>query len=188
MMEEHGWMTATSPDKTLLRDIQANPWPGAYIHHIAGTRTVRRYEDFPLQHAVFEACFGEEPRREDWERAGLSHDKEAQRELFREDNPAKDRIVRCGMHVIRSCSFHLNNQAATDTPAFCGELLCSMVAECFHYQVDNVGGDGNSSTYRFGGSNQKSSSNEQSLFQKSSDPLGMHSCHDKEAILKSVPN
>ena len=41
-----------------------------------------------------------------------------------------------------------------------------MVADCFHYQVDIVGGDDNSSIYRFGGSNQKSSSNEQSLFQE----------------------
>ena len=70
------------------------------------------------------------------------------------------------MHVIRICSFHLNNQAATDSPALCGELLCSMVADRFHYQVDIVGGDGNSSTYRFGGSRQKSFSNEQSLFRE----------------------
>ena len=39
-----------------------------------------------------------------------------------------------------------------------------MIADCFHYQVDIMGGDGSSSTYRFGGSKQQSSSNEQSLF------------------------
>ena len=38
---------------------------------------------------------------EDWEKAGLSQDKAAQRELLREDNPAKDNLVRRGMHVIR---------------------------------------------------------------------------------------
>ena len=81
-----------------------------------------------------------------------------QRELLREDNPAKDKIIRSGMHVVRICSFHFNNQAATVSPALCGQLLSSMVADCFHYQVDIVGGDGNASIYRFGGSNQKSSS------------------------------
>ena len=158
--------TATSPDKTLLCGIRANPWPGAYIRDIAGTCTVRGHKETPLSYAIFEACFGNEPRREDWERAGLSHYKEAQRELLREDNPAKDKIIRSGMHVIRTRSFHLNNQAGTDSPAWCGELLSSRVADCFHYQVDIVGGAGNASTYRFGGSNQKSSSNEQSLFQE----------------------
>ena len=59
-----------------------------------------------------------------------------------------------------------NSHTAMTAPALCGELLSSMVADCFHYQVDIIGGDGNSSTYRFGGSNQKSSSNEQSLFQE----------------------
>ena len=129
-------------------------------------RAVHRYKKSPLSYAIFEACFGEEPRREDWERAGLSHDKEAQRELPREDNPAKDKIVRCGMHVVRLCSFHLNNVAAADSPALCGELLSSMIADCFPYQVDVTGGDGNSCTYRVGGSKQQSSSNEQSLFQE----------------------
>ena len=68
VLEEHGWMTATatSPDKTLLRGIRANPWPCGYIHHIAGARTVRRYKETPLQYAIFEACFGDEPRRKDW--------------------------------------------------------------------------------------------------------------------------
>ena len=59
-MEEHGLLTATSPDKTLLCGIRANPWPGAYTHHIAGARTVRRYKETPLQYAIFEACFGDE--------------------------------------------------------------------------------------------------------------------------------
>ena len=44
--------------------------------------------------------------------------------------------------------------------------MSSMVADRFHYQVDVIGGDGNSAAYRFGGSNQNSSSNEQSLFQE----------------------
>ena len=51
VMEQHGWMTA-SPDKTLLRGIRANPWPGAYIHHFAGTRAIRRYKETPLQYAT----------------------------------------------------------------------------------------------------------------------------------------
>ena len=68
--EEHGWLTATSPDKTLLCGIHANPWPGAYIRDIAGTCAVNRYKETPLAYAIFEACFGDEPRREDWERAG----------------------------------------------------------------------------------------------------------------------
>ena len=41
-----------------------------------------------------------------------------------------------------------------------------MVADCFHYKVDIVGGAGNASTYRYAGSSQKSSSNEQSLIQE----------------------
>ena len=119
-MEQHGWMTATSPDGTLLCDIRANPWSVAYIHHIAGTRAINKYKEAPLQSAIFEACFGDEPRREDWERAGLSNDKEAQRELLREDNPDKDKNVRSGTHVIRNWSFHLNNVAAAESPALCG--------------------------------------------------------------------
>ena len=159
-MEEHGWLTATSPDKTLLCGIGANPWPGAYVRHIAGTHTVKRLKESPLAYAFFEACFGDEPRREDWERAGLFNDKEAQRDLLREDNPAKDKIIRSGLHVIRICSFHPNSQVTMDNPALCGELLSSMVADCCHYQVDVIGGDENSATYRFAGSSQKSSFNE----------------------------
>ena len=136
------------------------------MHHIAGTRTIKRAKETPLTYAIFECCFGDEPSREEWERAGLSNDKVAQRDLLREDNPSKDKIKRAGLHVIRTCSFHLDSHTAMAAPALCGELLSSMVADCFHYQVDIIGGDGNSSTYRFGGSNQKSSSNEQSLFQE----------------------
>ena len=166
VLEERGWMIATSPDKTLLRGIRANPWPGSYVRRLAGARTVKRAKETLLTYAIFEACFGDEPRREDWERAGLSNDKEAQRDLLREDNPAKEKINRSGLRVIRTCSFHLDSSTAMSAPALCGELLSSMVADCFHYQVDVIGGDGNSSAYRFGGSNQKSSSNEQSLFQE----------------------
>ena len=115
----------------------------------------------------------------------IGREQAAQRELLHEDNPAKDKIIRCGMHVVRVCSVHLNHHAATASPGLCGELLSSMVADCFHYQVDSIGGDGNASTYRFGGSNQKSSSNEQSLFGiEVETPL----CHAKETILQSVPN
>ena len=96
----------------------------------------------------------------------MSNDKVAQRDLLREDNPNKDKINRAGLHVI----FHLDSSYAMNSPALCGELLSSVVADCFHYQVDVIGGDGNSSAYRFGGSNQRSSSNEQSLFQESSNP------------------
>ena len=156
VLEERGWMIATSPDRTLLCGIRANPWPGLYVRHIAGARTVKRAKETPLTYAIFEACFGDEPWREEWETAGLSNDKVAQRDLLREDNPAKDKISRSGLRVIRTCS----------TLLWCGELLCSMVADCFHYQVDIIGGDGNSSAYRLGGSNQKSSSNEQSLSQE----------------------
>ena len=56
--------------------------------------------------------------------------------------------------------------AMMDSPALCGELPSSMVADGFHYQMDVIGGDGNSFAYRFGGRNQKSSSNELSLFQE----------------------
>ena len=136
------------------------------MRHIAGTRTIKRAKGTPLTHAIFEACFGDEPQREEWERAGLSNDKVAQRDLLREDNPNKDKINRAGLHVIRTHSFHLDSSYAMNSPALCGELLSSMVAACFHYQVDVIGGDGKSSAYRFGGSNQKSSSNEQSLFQE----------------------
>ena len=136
------------------------------MRHIAGARTVRRAKETPLTYAIFEACFGDEPRREEWERAGLSNDKVAQRDLLREDNPAKDKISRSGLRVIRAGSFHLDSHTAMAAPALCGELLSSMVADCFHYQMDIIGGDGNSFAYRFGGSNQKSSSNEQSLFQE----------------------
>ena len=73
-------MIATSPDRTLLCGIRANPWPGSYV----------RAKETPLTDAIFEACFGDEPRREEWERAGLSNDKVAQRDLLQEDNPAKD--------------------------------------------------------------------------------------------------
>ena len=93
VLEERGWMIATSPDRTLLCAARANPWPGSYIHHIAGARTIKRHKETPLSNAIFEACFGDEPRREEWERAGWSSDKEAQRDLLREDNPAKDKII-----------------------------------------------------------------------------------------------
>ena len=166
MLQERGWMIATSPDRTLLCAIRANPWPGSYVRHIAGTRTSKRAKETPLTYAIFECCFGDEPSREEWERAGLSNDKVAQRDLLRQKNPNKDKINRAGLHVIRTCSFHLDSHTAMHSPALCGELVSSMVADCFHYQVDIIGGDGNSSAYRFGGSNQKSSSNEQSLFQE----------------------
>ena len=91
----------------------------------------------------------------------MSNDK-----LLKEDNPNKDKVNRAGLHVIRTCSFHLDSSYAMGSPAVCGELLSSMVADCFHYQVDIIGGDGNSSAYRFGGNNQKSSFSEQSLFQE----------------------
>ena len=180
VVEEHGWLTATSPDKTLLRGIRANPWPGAYVRYIAGARTVRRHKETPLAYAIFEACFRDEPRREDWERAGLSHDKEAQRELLREDNPAKDKIIRSGMHVIRVCSFHLNNQAATDSPALCGELLSSMVADCFHYQVDMA----MPQLIRLEEATRSHLLMSNPYSRRSSNPSEMPLCHVKEATLQ----
>ena len=166
VLEGKGWMLATSPDRTLLCAIRANPWPGSYVRHIAGTRTIKRSKETPLTCAIFECCFGDEPSREEWERAGLSNDKVAQRDLLKEDNPNKDKINRAGLHVIRTCSFHLDSSYAMGSPALCGGLLSSMVADYVHYQVDIIGGDGNSSAYRFGGSNENSSSNEQSLLQE----------------------
>ena len=41
-------MTAASPDKTLLCGVRANPWPGAYIQHIAGARAIKRYVDVKI--------------------------------------------------------------------------------------------------------------------------------------------
>ena len=116
---------------------------------------------------MFEICFEDEPRREEWERIGLSHDREAQRQLLDESNPNKEKVTTCGRHVVRVCSFHLNDGYAKDSPAVCGEMMCFMVADCFHYQVDMFGGDGNSSSaYRFGVSNQRATSNELSLLQQ----------------------
>ena len=46
------------PDRTLLCGIRANPWPGSYVRHIAGTRAVKRAKETPLTYAIFEACFG----------------------------------------------------------------------------------------------------------------------------------
>ena len=77
------------------------------MHHIAGTRTIKRAKETPLTYAIFECCFGDEPSREEWERAGLFNDKVAQRDLLKENNPSKDKINRAGLHVSRTCSFHL---------------------------------------------------------------------------------
>ena len=132
----HGWLVSTSPANTRCAlTVRANPWPVAYMKRIAGTCNVRRYKESPLTN----------------ERAGLSQNKEAQRELLDESNCAKGKIVRRGMDVVRICSFHLNNTYATESPALC-EMLHGMVANCFHCQEDFIGGDGNAVTYKFGGS------------------------------------
>ena len=141
VMQQNGWLVATSRDDTPLWGVRASPWPGAYVKQIAGIRAVKRDKEFPLKYAIFQ---GDEPRREEWESTGLTHDQDAQRELLEKGNPAKNKTARCGMHVVRICSFHLNTAYATESPSLCGEMLCSMVADCFHYQVDIIGGDGSS--------------------------------------------
>ena len=60
---------------------------------------VRRYKEPPFSYAIFEICLRDEPRREDWERAGLLHDKEAQLDMLKAEHPAEDKMRRCGIPI-----------------------------------------------------------------------------------------
>ena len=89
----------TSPDNILLCVARDNPWPGAYIKHIASTRVVKRYKGSPWCYAIFEICLRNEPSCEHWEQASLHKDEEAQLEMLKAEHPAKDKIRRCGMQL-----------------------------------------------------------------------------------------
>ena len=58
---------------------------------VASARSVKRYKKSPLSYGIFEICFGDELLREEWERAGVFRDKEAQLEILKESNPAKSK-------------------------------------------------------------------------------------------------
>ena len=99
VLKATGKLIDTSPDNILLCVARDNPWPGAYIKHIAGTRVVKRYKGSPWCYAIFEICLRHEPSREHWEQASLHKDEEAQLETLKAEHPAKDKIRKCGMQL-----------------------------------------------------------------------------------------
>ena len=180
VMRQHGWLVAASPDNTLLCGVRATPGPGAYVNHIAGARTVGSLLS-PMQSSKFASemslAVKSGKERTCLTTRNLSVSCLGKKILIR------TRSFGVGLHVVRVCSFDLNNQVAADSPSLCGEMLCSVVADCFHYQVGVIGGDGNSTAYRFGGSKQISypcSSN-------ASKVSGMPLCPAREMTSTSVP-
>ena len=113
-MRKNSWLVAASSDKSLLCAVRANPWPGSYIKHFAGTSTEKKAQgvSLVLGHLRGVCVFGIEPHRESWERACLFQDRVAFHSLLEADNPNKQKIRRCGTRVTRICSLRLKKQYA----------------------------------------------------------------------------
>ena len=154
-----GWLFRTNEAGDLLTAVRGNTKGKNKVSfkHLAGpVLKDPAYAWIPIRYEIVQINFGSTIPRERMEQEDLVDRVES---AF-EEAEFKEDLTRAGMKSIRVCNFHVRSEIARSKPGFLAEGLAAMVADCFHYQVDLMGGDGNMSCYRFGGSQQGSVSHD----------------------------
>ncbi|CAE7464111.1 unnamed protein product [Symbiodinium natans] len=156
-----GWLFRTNEAGDLLTAVRGNTKGKNKVSfkHLAGpVLKDPAYAWIPIRYEIVQINYGSTVPRERMEQEDLVDRVES---AF-EEAEFKEDLTRAGMKSIRVCNFHVRSEIARSKPGFLAEGLAAMVADCFHYQVDLMGGDGNMSCYRFGGSQQGSVSHDSS--------------------------
>ena len=170
-----GWFFRTNEAGDLLTAVRGNTKGKSKVSfkHLAGPVLKNpTYAWIPIKYEIVQINFGSTVPRGRMEQEDLVDRVES---AFEEGEFNED-LTRAGMKSIRVCNFHVRSEIARSRPGFLAEGLAAMVADCFHYQVDLMGGDGNMSCYRFGGSQQGSMSHD------SSAPFEKHQRQDRLLI------
>ncbi len=156
----NGWLTWNSPGHDLMVMTRTN-YVEDRIVQIAGSNLKPEIHKFlPLSYAIVEIRFGKTPTPETVRKMG------SDRRASYDSNFMPDDLERCGMHTIRVCVFHMSSKVANKKPALTHECFGIMLADCFHFQVDIIGGDANMAAYRTGGYKQGSTSFRDSCWQE----------------------